>query len=95
MTNVISLASPRAAHCVQTSAHIPTFKTSPASPALVPGAPAVERQQAIENALSMALHYIRHGEHPNNIHAATVKALRAATMLKQACAEININGGAQ
>lgn len=41
------------------------------------------RQQAVENALSMALYHARHG----NIYAATGRALRAASMLKQACAE--------
>ena len=45
------------------------------------------RQQAIENALSTALWLIRH---PNEatLHAATGFATRAASMLKQACAEI-------
>ena len=45
------------------------------------------RQQAIENALSMALFHIRHGDGLKGIYAATAKAIRAASMLKQACAE--------
>ena len=47
------------------------------------------RQQAIENALSMALYHARHGD----IQSATGRAIRAASMLKQACAEIQ-NGRA-
>lgn len=94
MTNVISLASARAAHSVQSSALIPAFKNAPASPALVLEAHAVARQQAIENALSLALYHIRQNEKPGSIHAATVKAVRAASMLKQACAEITIGGRA-
>lgn len=52
----------------------------------------MERQQAIENALSMALHYIRTTNNQQGIQAATAKAIRAATMLKQACAESTIGG---
>ena len=47
------------------------------------------RQQAIENALSMALYHAQHGE----VHAATGRAIRAASMLKQACSEA-LEGGA-
>ncbi|WP_394788776.1 hypothetical protein [Rhodoferax sp.] len=47
----------------------------------------VERQQAIENALSTALYYVRQ---PNTtatmLHAATGRANRALSLLKQACA---------
>ena len=42
------------------------------------------RQQAIEAALSLALNLVRSGD----IHAATGRACRAASMLKQACTEI-------
>ena len=52
------------------------------------------RQQAIENALSMALFHIRHGDTQLGIHAATAKAIRAASLLKQACTEIQISGRA-
>ncbi len=48
------------------------------------------RQQAIENALSLALHLVRNGD----THAATGRAIRAASMLKQACAELAIVGSA-
>jgi hypothetical protein len=46
------------------------------------------RQQAIENALCLALWHIRQDVAPGHIHAATVKAVRAAAMLKQACSEL-------
>ena len=48
------------------------------------------RQQAIEDALTLALHLARCGD----IHAATGRAIRAASMLKQACAEFAEEGGA-
>ena len=48
------------------------------------------RQQAIEAALSGALHHARHGD----IHTATGRAIRAASMLKQACAALQIGGAA-
>ena len=47
------------------------------------------RQQAIENALSLALFHTRKGD----THKAVAKSIRAASMLKQACTEIQ-NGGA-
>lgn len=50
------------------------------------------RQAAIENALSMALWHVRHGTGTDAIQAATGRAIRAASMLKQACTEAN-NGG--
>ena len=46
------------------------------------------RQPAIEAALSLALNLVRNGD----IHAATGRACRAASMLKQACAEISNSG---
>jgi len=52
----------------------------------------IARQQAIENALSLALWHIRQDVAPKHIHAATVKAVRAAAMLKHACAESSISG---
>ncbi len=83
MTKVIHLPSPRAGDRVQTSALIPNAFTV-----------GVARQQAIENSLSLALYHIRQNERPSNIHAATVKAVRAAALLKQACTEITTNGRA-
>jgi hypothetical protein len=50
----------------------------------------ISRQQAIEHALSMALFHVRNGD----THAAVGRAIRAASMLKQACAEIAIVGSA-
>jgi hypothetical protein len=47
------------------------------------------RQQAIENALSMALHLVRTSDTPESLQRATGRAIRAASMLKQACTEIN------
>lgn len=50
------------------------------------------RHQSIENALSMALWHVRHGTGTDAIQAATGRAIRAASMLKQACTEAT-NGG--
>jgi len=61
---------------------IPTPKTG--NPSLL------TRQQAIENALSGALHHARSGD----LHSATGRAIRAASMLKQACAEVREGGAA-
>ena len=52
------------------------------------------RQQAIESALSDALHLVRTTGTQHGIQAATGRAIRAASMLKQACAEIQIGGAA-
>ncbi len=49
----------------------------------------VARQLAIENALCMALHFIRTTDTPQGIQAATAKAIRAASMLKDACTAAN------
>ena len=50
------------------------------------------RHQSIENALSMALWHVRHDTGTDAIQAATGRAIRAASMLKQACTEAT-NGG--
>ena len=63
-----------------------TTANTPRTPTLGNPSP-LTRQQAIENALSMALFHIRHGDGLKGIQAATAKAIRAASMLKQACAE--------
>ncbi|MCF8209255.1 MAG: hypothetical protein K9K38_07620 [Rhodoferax sp.] len=47
----------------------------------------IAQQQAIENALSAALHLIRTGDSLEALQRATGRAVRAATMLKRACAE--------
>lgn len=86
MTNVINLASVRpGTYDVHTSAQTPRPNTANQGTAIA-------RQQAIENSLSMALYWIRHDEHPGNIYAATVRAVRAASMLKQACREVGTGG---
>ena len=64
----------------------PTPKTGNTSPQI--------RQQAIETALSDALHLVRTTGTQHGIHAATGRAVRAASMLKQACAKFAIKGGA-
>ena len=59
-----------------------------------PGTPShLARQQAIENALTTALYFIRLPSTESGLKAATGRAIRAASMLKQACAEIQ-NGRA-
>ena len=69
MTKVIHLPSPRAGTRVHSTAHT----TSP-TPA---------QQAAIENALSMALHFIRQpGDSAANLWAATARTNRALTLLK-------------
>lgn len=90
MTKVIPIASARAGRPVQATA--PSFPSSQQ----LDQVPGIARQQAIENALSMALYWVRHSEHPGHLHAATVRASRAASMLKQACADAQVaEGGAR
>jgi hypothetical protein len=50
-------------------------------------APTISRQQAIENALYLALWHIRQDCAPSHIYAAAVKAVWAAAVLKQPCTE--------
>ncbi len=69
-------------------------KASPAATPAIASAPALERQQAIENALSMALYFIRQPHSDTSLKAATGRAIRAVSMLKQACAESSSNGRA-
>jgi hypothetical protein len=82
MTKVIRLTSSRAGTRVHSSAHQPTLSTTTAAPATFDP---VTRQQDIENALSMALYFIRQpGITAANVWAATARANRALTLLKQA-----------
>ncbi|MDP3797412.1 MAG: hypothetical protein Q8R06_09715 [Polaromonas sp.] len=83
MTNVISLAHARAAKTVRTPAQHPPKPVSP-SKAAAAALDAVQLQASIENALSMALNHVR-GNASGRLHAATAKANRALTLLKQAC----------
>lgn len=52
----------------------------------------IARQQAIENALSAALHLVRNADTTEDYVKAVGRAIRAASMLKQACTEAT-NGG--
>ena len=54
----------------------------------------IARQQAIENALSTALYFIRQPHTDQTLQAATGRAIRAASMLKQACTESTTSGRA-
>jgi hypothetical protein len=73
MTKVIHLPSPRAGTRVHASAHT----TSPTT------TPTVAQQAAIENALTMALYFMRQsGDSAANLWAATARANRALTLLK-------------
>ena len=76
MVNTIHLSSQNADPRVHLSAQTPTGNPSP-----------IARQQAIENALSMALYHVRNGDTTHAIRSATAKAIRAASMLKQACTD--------
>ncbi|MDO8774298.1 MAG: hypothetical protein Q7K57_37410 [Burkholderiaceae bacterium] len=80
MTNVISLPARKASHT-------PAITTAPALGN-------IERQQAIENALSTALYFIRQPHSDKTLQAATGRAIRAASMLKQACTESTTSGRA-
>jgi len=94
MTAVIHSPTPKAANTPQPRTmfgHIQHRRTvlsiHPKVPAVAPAPTPVQRQQEIENALSMALWHIRQAN-TTGIHAATVKAIRAVSMLKQACEEV-------
>jgi hypothetical protein len=78
MTNVVRTTTPKTEPLGNTPATIPSI---------------IGRQQAIENALTTALYFIRLPSTESGLKAATGRAIRAASMLKQACAEIQ-NGGA-
>lgn len=85
MTNVIHLASRCAAKTVQPPALFATSKPAPVSTAPASEPYLIAQQQAIENALSMALYFIRQPHSVNALQAATGKANRALTLLKTAC----------
>lgn len=54
---------------------------------------AIARHQGIENALSMALHYLRTSDTTEGLQAAAEKVMRASALLNQACAQQSIAGG--
>ena len=72
---------------------ITTPKAAPLGTTPAPSTSSIERQQAIENALTTALYFIRLPRTDSGLKAATSRAIRAASMLKQACANAQ-NGGA-
>jgi hypothetical protein len=85
MTKVIHLSSPRAGTRVHTYAQAPTQQSAPGARRQEPCASPIERQAAIENALSMALYFMRQpGDIAANVWAATARTNRALTLLKQA-----------
>lgn len=49
----------------------------------------IARHAAIENALTTALFHIRQPYSTKALQAATGRAIRAASMLKQACTEVS------
>ena len=82
---VISLTSHRAGTRVQSSAQILMSSVSPGHTAPACGVDKAARQAAIENALTMALYFVRQpGDTAANLWAATARANRALTLLKQA-----------
>lgn len=86
MTKVFHLASPRAGIRIRvgTARHVQTFTPPAPTTDSAPRDP-VARQAAIENALSMALYFIRQpGNSAATVWAATARANRALTLLKQA-----------
>lgn len=87
MANAIPITSRKAGHLVQTSAPSPTT-TAQARTGQPLAIDPVQRQAAIENALSMALFFVRQpGNTPANLWAATARANRALTLLKHSSTE--------
>ena len=88
MTKVAPLASPRAGDRMQAHALPPTAATAATAPTahhLAPDPSPIARQAAIENALTMALYFVRQpGDSAANLWAATARVNRAFTLLKQA-----------
>lgn len=85
MTKVIHLPNPRAGTRVHTFAQTPTQHSTPGTRTPERCASPIERQAAIENALSMALYFVRQpGDVASNMWAATARTNRALTLLKQA-----------
>ncbi len=92
MTKVIHLASRSAGTRVQTPAYSHAPKPDPTGHALVQCVGTIERQGAIENALSMALYFMRQsGDTAANLWAATARTNRALTLLKQASEDAQTN----
>lgn len=80
MTQVISLTGRRAGTLTAAADNRKSFNAS--------GVRTVDRQAAIENALSMALFFIRQaGDSRANLWAATARTNRALSLLKQAACD--------
>ena len=79
MTTVNTITTPKVASLGNT----PAFSTS-----------IIARQQAIENALTTALYFICLPLTESGLRAATGRAVRAASMLKQACSDAKTGGAA-
>jgi hypothetical protein len=84
MTMAISTPS-RNTGTVRTHTHFQAQNTATAAGHQAQCVGTVDRQAAIENALSMALYFMRQsGDTAANLWAATARANRALTLLKQA-----------
>jgi hypothetical protein len=95
MRKVVHLASPCAGTRVHTSAQSPAPAMAPTATKMPRNPSPVDRQAAIENALTMALYFVRRtGESPANLWAATARTNRALTLLKQASQGNAIDGPA-
>ena len=85
MTKVTHITRPSAGTRVQLLAQSPAPASTHSAHDLERTPNPIERQAAIENALSMALYFIRQpGTSAANLWAATARANRALTLLKQA-----------
>ena len=85
MMKVLHLPSPRAGTLVRIIAPSPAPAMAPTASVLERFSEPVERQAAIENALTMALYFVRQpGDGASNLWAATARTNRALTLLKQA-----------
>ena len=71
---------------IKTMTNVNTPTTPNAAPLGITPTSPIARQQAIENALSMALFHIRKGD----AHQAVAKATRATSLLKQSCSDLFI-----
>lgn len=81
MTHAVTMAGRRAGTLTLPR----STRTTPTTTSAVSEDLAIARQAAIENALSTALYFVRQpGDAAANIWAATARANRALTLLKQA-----------
>ena len=71
---------------IKTMTHVNTPTTPNAAPLGTTPTSSIARQQAIENALSLALFHIRKGD----TQKAVAKSIRATSLLKQSCSDLFI-----